>query len=177
MIVLAVLIAVHFPLDEQAGKIADQGQAAKGQDAHPQLDPSQRQFLGFYWNFLLVFLLILFALLLSACLFAAGAGRDADEETLRAAGVGIDGPSLLQFFKNRTVTGTSLPAFGKPNSAAAIRAISPVPRSTLARPSARQVPLPSCMARIGSVMCILRGLRLRRELRRVFNSASAARVV
>jgi HEAT repeat protein len=46
------------------------------------------------------------ALLLSAGLLASGAGRDADEEALRTAGVGIDGPSLLQFFRNRTVTNT-----------------------------------------------------------------------
>jgi hypothetical protein len=36
---------------------------------------------------------------------AAAAERDADERTLREAGVGIDGAALLQFFKNRTVNG------------------------------------------------------------------------
>jgi HEAT repeats/PQQ-like domain len=37
---------------------------------------------------------------------APASDRDADERALREAGVGTDGAALLQFFKNRTVSGT-----------------------------------------------------------------------
>src|SRR5215472_6311207 len=47
------------------------------------------------------------AVVLSAALASLAADGDADEKALRAAGVGTDGPALLEYFRGRAAAGVT----------------------------------------------------------------------
>jgi hypothetical protein len=66
MLVLAILLATSFILEEQADKLVEQGQAAKERREAPKLDPSQVQFVNFYGRYWGIFLIIVLALIVLA---------------------------------------------------------------------------------------------------------------
>jgi len=66
MVVLAVMLAAHFVLEEQANKLVTEGESNQQQGIKRPLHQEEAQFVNFYRNFWGFFVLVLFALIIFA---------------------------------------------------------------------------------------------------------------